>query len=107
MTPRHQSGGTMSPDSRIDSGSTTHPNPPFQGGNFALASTSKEKTPRARIAGGLSVRDRRQLNQEIFSVMQDPRVDFDSALQTACARLLIPIIDARAAVSASGIDPSA
>jgi Helix-turn-helix domain len=102
VTPRHQSGGTMSPDSRNDSRSTTLPSPPFQGGNFVLDSTSKEKTARARE---LTVRERRHLNQQIYESMRDPRVDFSSAVETACARLVIPLNDAWAALSAAGIDP--
>jgi hypothetical protein len=102
VTPRHQSDGTVSPDSRNDSRSTTLPSPPFQGGDFVLDSTSKEKTARARE---LTVRERRHLNQQIYESMQDPRIDFTSAVETACARLVIPLSDAWAALGAAGIDP--
>jgi hypothetical protein len=95
-------GATIAPDSRNDSRSTTLPNPPFQGGDFVLGSTSKEKTARARE---LTVRERRHLNEHIYESMRDPRVDFSSAVETACARLVIPLNDAWAALSASGIDP--
>ena len=112
VTPRHQSGGTMSPNSRNDSRNTTLPNPPFQGGDLVLNSTSKENA-RAREAseipndfhGTLTRRDRESLNKQIYLLMQDSRHDFNSAMETACAQLMIPLDDARAAARASGIDP--
>ncbi len=100
VAPSHQSGGAVSPNSINDSRSTTLPNPPFQGGSLDLASSSKENT-RARA---LTTRERRHLNQQIFESMHDPRVDLKLAVETACARLLIPLNDAWAALSASGID---
>jgi pyruvate/2-oxoacid:ferredoxin oxidoreductase beta subunit len=36
--------------------------------------------------------------------MEDPRHDFNSAIKTACAQLMIPLSDGRAAAIASGID---
>jgi hypothetical protein len=108
VTPRHQSGGTMSPNSRKDSRSTTLPNPPFQGGDSFPTSTSKENARAREMSargGKLTARERRHLTQAIYESMQDPAVDFNSAVQTACARLLIPLGDAWAAIADSGIDP--
>lgn len=67
----------------------THPNPPFQGGNF--------------VQKALTVRQVRHLNLEIYESMRDPRVDLKTAVETACARLLIPLDQAWAAVKAAGI----
>lgn len=107
----HQPGGVVSPNSRIDSRSTTLPNPPFQGGNLFSNSTSKENA-RAREASEipnnfhstLTRRDRVRLNEQIYLLMEDPRHDFNSAIKTACAQLMIPLSDGRAAAIASGID---
>jgi len=100
VQPLHQPGAAIAPNSRSDSRSKTLPNPPFQGGDLISSSTSKENV-RARE---LTTRERRCLNQEIYEAMRDPRVDFNLAVETACARLLIPLDGAWAAVGASGID---
>src|SRR5205823_2853377 len=72
--PEHNLAIPTSP--HLTSKSETHPNPPFQGVSFS-------KT------GGLTVRQVRQLNGEIYESMRDPKVDFETAMKTACARLLI------------------
>ncbi len=64
---------------------STHPNPPFQGGNI------------------LTVRDRRHLNSEIFAIMQGNKIGFQDALKTACARLLIPLEAAQRVVTEAGL----
>lgn len=66
----------------------THPNPPFQGGHSGKP---------------LTVRQVRHLNLEIYEAMRDTRVDLKTAVETACARLLLPLDQAWAAVKAAGI----
>jgi hypothetical protein len=61
----------------------THPNPPFQ--------------------ESLTVRDRRHLNAEIYAIMQEQTIDFKTALEVACARLLIPVASAWELVGAAGL----
>jgi hypothetical protein len=108
----HQPGAAIAPNSRVDSRSATLPNPPFQGGDFVSNPSSTSKATRAREASEtpndfhnkLTTRDRRYLNQEIYASMRDPRVDFSTAVETAAARLLIPLDDARGVVRAAGID---
>jgi hypothetical protein len=53
--------------------------------------------------GKLTVRQLRQLNDEIFRVMEDPQVELESAVETACARLLLPLELAWEAVRAAGL----
>src|SRR4029077_18614095 len=93
VQPLHQPGAAIAPNSRVDSRSTTLPNPPFQGGSYISNLSSKENA-RARevIAGGrLTTRDCRHLSLEIFQSMRNPRVDISTAVDTAAARLLLPL----------------
>lgn len=106
----HQSDAATAPNSRLDSRSSTLPNPPFQGGNLVSDSTSKEYARESSETSTdfhrrLTRRDRNRLNEQIYLSMRDPRVDFNSAMETACARLMIPLSDAWATARASGIDP--
>lgn len=110
VTPRHQSGGTMSPDSRNDSRSTTLPNPPFQGGGFIFPNSISKENARARETSErpLTQRQKDKLNFRIYELMGpdplNPRQDYRSAMTVACGQLMVSLEAAEAAAKASGID---
>lgn len=81
---------------------------------------TKINTPLSLSQGGshneLTVRDRRRLNDLIYSLQQPigrpgdphyhPGLDFETALQTACGQLMLPIHAARSAARAAGLEVS-
>lgn len=102
-------------ESRVNGGSNggsleghqLHPNKedldpnPSQNQNPPLIPPSPrgDKSDFRRLTG----RERRQLNERITQIMENPRVDFETALEGACAELLIPLQQGRALARAAGL----
>lgn len=61
-------------------------------------------TPLPPKSVGITVRDRRRLNEEIWRLMdKNCSMPFEEALQTACAELLLPLDEAKQIVSEAGL----
>jgi hypothetical protein len=88
----------------------THPNPPFLRGRFPKAQNQKSQ---------ITVRDRRKLNELIYRLMGKhldqfghqvyeggiplKPIDFQDAMETACAELLLPLNEAWEVMTAAGL----
>jgi uncharacterized protein YdaU (DUF1376 family) len=70
---------------------STHPNPP---------SPRRTDSKNQKI----TVRDRRALNDLIYEIQRDPRIDYETALRTACAQLTLPVDLALEMAIAAGME---